>query len=105
MCSTFPTLFPYGKADFDIPRSRTVTLAAYAKHMLKYQDGRFGRHPLFCYYVFNRIMREQALDATRFLCGRLDKNGLSLDEPRLVNKRQKLTVMKLYITTFCPTSL
>jgi len=25
-------------------------------------------------------MREQALNATRFLCGRLDKNGLSLDE-------------------------
>jgi len=32
----FPTLFPYGKADFNILRSRTVTLAAYAKYMLKY---------------------------------------------------------------------
>jgi len=63
-----------------MPRSRTVTLAAYAKHMLKYQDGRFGRHPLFCYYVFNRIIREQALNATRFLCSRLNKNSLSLDE-------------------------
>jgi len=76
----FPTLFPYGKADFNIPRSRTVTLAAYAKHMLKYQDSRFGRHPLFRYYVFNWIIREQALNATRFLCGQLNKNGLSLDE-------------------------
>src|SRR6266699_1363126 len=80
MRSAFPTLFPYGKANFDMPRSRTVTLAAYAKHMLKYQDGRFGRHPLFRYYVFNRIMREQALTATHFLYGRLDKNGLSLDK-------------------------
>jgi len=53
MRGAFPTLFPYGKADFDMPRSRTVTLAAYAKHMLKYQDGRFGRHPLFRYYMFN----------------------------------------------------
>ena len=49
----FPTLFPYSKADFNIPQSRTVTLAAYAKHMLKYQDSRFGRYPLFRYYVFN----------------------------------------------------
>ena len=65
MRGTFPTLFPYSKADFDIPRSRTVTLAAYAKHMLKYQDGWFGRHPLFRYYVFNRIIREQALNATQ----------------------------------------
>jgi len=53
MHNTFPTLFPYSKADFDMPQSRTVTLAAYAKHILKYQDGQFGRHPLFRYYVFN----------------------------------------------------
>src|SRR5882762_178274 len=77
---TFPTLFPYGKADFDMPRSRTVTLAAYAKHMLKYQDSRFGRHPLFHYYVFNQIIKKQALNATRFLYSQLNKNSLSLDE-------------------------
>src|SRR6266702_4408601 len=80
MRGAFPTLFPYSKADFDMPRSRTVTLAAHAKHMLKYQDGRFGRHPLFRYYVFNRIIREQALNATRFLYGQLDKNSLSLNK-------------------------
>src|SRR6266567_5029325 len=66
MHSAFPTLFPYSKADFDMPRSHTVTLAAYAKYMLKYKDSRFGRHPLFHYYVFNRIIGEQALNATRF---------------------------------------
>jgi len=61
-------------------RSRTVPLAAYAKHMLKYQDGQFGHHPLFRYYVFNRIIREQALSATRFLYSQSNKNGLSLDK-------------------------
>ena len=76
----FPTLFPYSKADFNMPQSHIVTLAAYAKHILKYQDGRFSRHPLFRYYVFNRIIREQALNATRFLYSRLDKNSLSLDK-------------------------
>src|SRR6266568_6602629 len=80
MRGAFPTLFLYGKADFDMPRSRMVTLAAYAKHMLQYQDGRFGRHPLFRYYVFNRIIREQALNATYFLYSQLDKNGLSLNK-------------------------
>jgi hypothetical protein len=34
-------------------RSHMVTLAAYTKYMLKYQDGRFGRHLLFYYYIFN----------------------------------------------------
>jgi hypothetical protein len=47
MRGAFPTLFPYSRADFDIPQRRMVTLAVYAKHMLKYQDGRFGRHLLF----------------------------------------------------------
>ena len=57
-----------------------VTLAVYAKHMLKYQNSWFGRHPLFCYYVFNWIMREQALNATCFPCGQLNKNGLFLNK-------------------------
>jgi hypothetical protein len=80
MRGAFSTLFPYSKADFNILRNHTVTLAAYAKYMLKYQDGQFSRHPLFCYYIFNRIIREQALNATRFLYSRLDKNSLSLDK-------------------------
>ena len=41
----FPTIFPIGRANFDLPRSRLVNLAAFAKHILKYKDGRFGRHP------------------------------------------------------------
>jgi len=85
----FLTLFPYGKADFNMPRSRTVTLAAYAKYILKYQDGQFGRHPLFRYYVFNQIIREQALNATCFLYGQLDKNSLSLDKlSNLINSNR-----------------
>jgi len=46
MRGAFSTLFPYGKADFNMPQSCIVTLAAYAKHILKYQDGRFGLLPL-----------------------------------------------------------
>ena len=32
----FSTLFPYSKADFNILQSHTVTLATYAKYILKY---------------------------------------------------------------------
>ena len=63
-----------------MPQSCTVTLAAYAKYILKYQDSRFSRYPLFYYYIFNRIIREQALNATYFLYSRLDKNSLSLNK-------------------------
>jgi len=48
--------------------------------MLKYQDGWFGHHPLFCYYVFNWIMREQVLNTTHFLCSQSDENGLFLNK-------------------------
>ena len=31
----FPTLFPTGRADFDLPQSYTVSLVAFTKHILK----------------------------------------------------------------------
>jgi hypothetical protein len=41
----FPTLYPNSQADFNQARQRTVTLKEYAHHMMRYKDGRFGRHP------------------------------------------------------------
>ena len=94
----FFTLFPYSKTNFNILRSCIVTLAIYAKHILKYQDSQFSRHPLFCYYMFNRIIKEQALNATRFLYGRLDKNSLSLDKlSNLINSNRGNQVLNKII--------
>jgi len=41
----FPTLFPTSRANFNFPQSRLVNLTAFAKHILKYKDGRFRRYP------------------------------------------------------------
>ena len=38
----FPTLFPTGAGDFRSPRVRSVTLADYLKHLMRYKDGRFA---------------------------------------------------------------
>lgn len=62
----FPTLFPTGKADFNDPRARKVSLKDYAQHLLRWKDGRFGRHPRFRFLVFNIYMRQQASAAARF---------------------------------------
>jgi hypothetical protein len=80
LSSAFPTLFPAGKANFALPRSRSIKLPDYAKHLLKYKDGRFGRHPRFRYYLFNCIMRGQALSSARYICQRSDERSLTLDE-------------------------
>ena len=76
----FPSLFSIGKADFALPRSRSIKLINYAKHLLKYQDGRFGQHPQFRYYIFNHIMRDQALSTTRYICQRSNERLLTLNE-------------------------
>ena len=43
----FPALFPTGAGDFRSPRLRSVTLGEYLKHIMRYKDGRFARHPRF----------------------------------------------------------
>jgi hypothetical protein len=53
----FLTLYPTGAADYNAPRVRKVDLRAYAYHLIRYQDGRFGRHPRWRFLVFNIIMR------------------------------------------------
>jgi hypothetical protein len=62
----FPTLYPTGRADFNAPRQRTVTLKAYIQHLLRFQDGRFGRHPRWRFLAFNILIRRKAGSAARY---------------------------------------
>ena len=61
----FPTLFPTGAGDFRSPRVRSVTLADYQKHLMRYKDGRFAQHPRFRYFALNTLMRWRALETSR----------------------------------------
>ena len=64
----FPTLFPYGKADFLINRKKTITsMSDWAKHLLWYKDGRFAAHPYFKFVVHNMIVRKRALENSKFI--------------------------------------
>jgi hypothetical protein len=65
MSCAFPTLFPTGAADFLAPRPVGVTIGNYLKHLMKYEDGRFARHPRFRYFTLNTEMRWRALQAGR----------------------------------------
>jgi hypothetical protein len=55
----FPTLYPTGQADFNAPRVRKVDLNDYARHLMCFLDGRFGRHPRWRFLVFNMLMRRK----------------------------------------------
>ena len=53
----FPTLFPTGAADFLGQRCNQVTIGNYFTHLLKFEDGRFARHPRFRFFALNTEMR------------------------------------------------
>ena len=65
MSCAFPALFPTGAGDFLAPRERAVTVGNYFKHLVRYDDGRFARHPRFRYFALNSEMRWRALQAGR----------------------------------------
>jgi hypothetical protein len=62
----FPSLFPTGKADFSAVRETEVTMAEWAAHLMRYEDGRFARHPRFRYWALNTIMRHEAKRASKW---------------------------------------
>ena len=59
----FPNLFPTGAADFLGFCHNQVTIGNYFTHLLKYDDGRFARHPRFRFCTLNTEMRWRALQA------------------------------------------
>jgi hypothetical protein len=58
----FPTLFLRGEADWLQTKMRNFHLHEYEKHLLRYRDNNFGRHPLFRCFLLNTIMRHRAQD-------------------------------------------
>ncbi|KAK3911829.1 ATP-dependent DNA helicase [Frankliniella fusca] len=57
----FPHLFPYGVADYTMPRSHKISFSDYVKHLMLYKDGRFAQDERFRYFLMNSEMRWQAL--------------------------------------------
>lgn len=62
----FPSLFPRGVADWNEGRLRSVSLMEWGQHLLRYHDGRFGRHPRFRYLLFNQLMRARVRGSSTY---------------------------------------
>ena len=58
-CMAFPDLFPGGIGDFHDKRQDPVDIAYWARHMMMYKDGRFMRHKMFPFYVYNYLTRHR----------------------------------------------
>ena len=66
----FPSLYPEGKAEFVLPRQRSIEYGDYLQHALKWRDGRFARHPRFRFVAFNTRMRRQISARSAFFVKR-----------------------------------
>lgn len=62
----FTTLFPPWAASINSPRERTVAMADYHCHLMRYRDDRFARHPQFRFWALNTQMRHQAFATTKW---------------------------------------
>ena len=81
MLCAFPALFPTEAGDFLAPRERVVTAGNYFKHLIRYDDGRFARHPRFRYFALNTEKQWHALQAGRVYIKQHPKDArLPLDE-------------------------
>jgi hypothetical protein len=80
----FPSLFPYGRAEYVSSRPREVDYKTYIKHLLLHCSGRFAQHPRFCYVVFNTLMRIQVNTKSSFFVRKLhpEQKDLSIDDLR-----------------------
>ena len=66
----FPSLFPFGKADYSAPRRHRLQLYEWAKHLIRYRDDRFATHPRFRFFALNLIFRHRAMSRGKFLFSR-----------------------------------
>jgi hypothetical protein len=79
----FPALFPTGLADFNEFRTSKVTFIQWAAHLLRYEDGRFAKHPRFRYWAMNTFLRDEAKkDAAWYITTHKDESAWTMDDLR-----------------------
>lgn len=66
----FPALFPLGLADYSLPRDKKLALYEWAKHLMRFHDSRFARHPRFRFYALNLVFRHRAMGRGKYLFSR-----------------------------------
>ncbi|KAK3917404.1 ATP-dependent DNA helicase RRM3 [Frankliniella fusca] len=61
IAQAFPCLYPTGEGDLRSPRDIIIKPSTYFKHMIRYHDERFAKHPRYRFFALNSMMRWTAL--------------------------------------------
>jgi hypothetical protein len=65
-CLAFPWLFPGGIGDIKDSRLYELELSDWAENLLYYQDGRFAKDKLWCFFTLNYIYRRQNFNQSQW---------------------------------------
>lgn len=65
-CLAFPWLFPGGMGDIKESRERDVDIGDWAENLLFYEDGRFAKDNLWCFFTLNYIQRHRNKSQSRW---------------------------------------
>ena len=57
----FPWLFPGGYGDFGQFRDKTMNVGDWTRKMLYYQDGRFAKDRIWCFFALDFATRKKKL--------------------------------------------
>lgn len=85
-CLAFPWLFPGGMGDIKESRERDVDIGEWAENLLFYEDGRFAKDNLWCFFTLNYIQRHRNKSQSRWFV----KDFVGNSPPTLVDLQEQL---------------
>jgi hypothetical protein len=88
----FPWLFPGGIGDFTDVSDDTLTAKKWAERMVTYEDGRFAKDKLWCFYALNYTYRRNNQKSGSFFVDSFFDNGpKTIDELKAAIERDDMS--------------
>jgi hypothetical protein len=74
-CKAFPWLFPGGVGDINSMHMEPVDLDQWIRHLLLYEDGRFARDKMWCFFTLNYSQRKNVMSQGSYFVNSFYKDG------------------------------
>jgi len=106
-CLAFPWLFPGGIGDIKESREFDIDLSDWAQNLLFYEDGRFARDNMWCFFVLNYIQRHRNQNQSRWFVNDFlgtSPPTLELLQAKLINGDQSFINKLMYFGKVVPGS-
>jgi hypothetical protein len=75
-CLAFPWLFPGGIGDIKDHREFEMEASEWVQHLLFYEDGRFAKDKLWCFFMLNYIYRHQNFNQSQWFVKEFNGNSI-----------------------------